>query len=83
MAAAAAASRAKTNKKLKCGVPANKYTDPHARTHTCTYHSTHSTHTHMLYFGIHTRIVSGPHKVDVGLLLYTVAATNWRAFTAV
>ena len=52
---------------MKCGVPAHRYTDPHAPTHTRTYHSTHRTDTHMQRPHANS---SGPHKFDVRLLLY-------------
>ena len=42
-------NKSNENKKLKCGVPAHQYTDPHAPKHTHTYHSTQQTRICLLY----------------------------------
>ena len=48
---------------LNFGPPAHKHTDPHAPTHTYTYHSTHNTYTHMecphtlKYVRVHTSLM--------------------------
>ena len=61
-------------KKLRCGIPAHKCTDPHTPTHTHTYHSTQ--HTRICYVNtricyVYTRIVSSDsHKLALRLLLY-------------
>ena len=46
------------NVKLKGGVPALKYTDPHAPTHTHTYHSTHTAQTRICNVHTHVGVVN-------------------------